>query len=309
MERLSAALGGPELWIKRDDQTGLATGGNKARKLELLLADALEARADVVLTRGAPQSNHCRQTAAAAARAGLECVLVLRGERLPRRQWTGNLLLDDLLGARFWWAGSEDPLLALEAAADRERANGRTPYVVPYGGSNATGAAAYALAFEEAWEQMIGVGVQPDRIIFASSSGGTQAGLVVGAKACGYEGEVLGISVDKTHGHLRQIVMDLLPATAALLELDLAFTSSDVAVDDRFLGGGYGVVTEAERAAIRLVAQSEGILLDPVYTGKAMAGLLALIDQREIEAEETVLFWHTGGIPALFARATDLLED
>jgi D-cysteine desulfhydrase family pyridoxal phosphate-dependent enzyme len=309
MERLSTALGGPELWIKRDDQTGLATGGNKVRKLELLVADALAARADVLLTVGAAQSNHCRQTAAAAARAGLGCVLVLRGDSPPRQQWTGNLLLDDLLGARFWWAGHQDPLVALEAAAEAERAKRRLPYVIPYGGSNAIGAAAYGLAFQEVWEQMSGAGIHFDRVVFASSSGGTQAGLVVGARACGYRGQVLGISVDKAGGHLRDTVMDLLPATAERLDLDLAFAPSDVAVDDRFLGGGYGVVTEAEREAIHLVAQCEGILLDPVYTGKAMAGLLALVRHGEVGAGERLLFWHTGGIPALFAAASSLLRD
>ncbi len=307
MQRLSTLLHGPELWIKRDDQTGLATGGNKARKLELLVADALATDANVLLTRGAAQSNHCRQTAAAAARAGLECVLVLRGDSPPRQQWTGNLFLDDLLGARIRWAGRQDQQSALEAAAEAERAEHRSPYVIPYGGSNAIGAAAYALAFQELWEQMSGTGIDFDVVVFASSSGGTQAGLIVGAKACGYRGRLLGISVDKTGGHLRDTVMELLPATADRLALNLAFTPSDVTVDDRFLGGGYGVVTEAEREAIRLVAQCEGILLDPVYTGKAMAGLLSLIRQGEFGVGKRLLFWHTGGIPALFASATSLL--
>jgi 1-aminocyclopropane-1-carboxylate deaminase/D-cysteine desulfhydrase-like pyridoxal-dependent ACC family enzyme len=237
------------------------------------------------------------------------CVLVLRGDSPPRQQWTGNLLLDDLLGARIWWAGNQDPFFALEAAAEAERANRHVPYIIPYGGSNAIGAAAYALAFQELWEQTSGAGIHFDRVVFATSSGGTQAGLVVGAKACGYRGQVLGVSVDKTGGHLRDTVMNLLPATAARLELDLAFVPSDVDVDDRFLGGGYGVVTEAERESIRLLAQHEGILLDPVYTGKAMAGLLAQVRQGEIGAGERVLFWHTGGIPALFASATSLLWD
>jgi 1-aminocyclopropane-1-carboxylate deaminase/D-cysteine desulfhydrase-like pyridoxal-dependent ACC family enzyme len=185
MDRLSKHLGGPEIWIKRDDQTGLATGGNKTRKLELLIADALAQDAAVVLTAGAAQSNHCRQTAAAAARAGLDCVLVLRGEAPPREQWSGNLLLDDLLGARFWWAGAEDGKDALEAATEAERAAGRKPYAIPVGGSNAVGAAAYAQAFEELWGQMVAQGIDFDRVLFASGSGGTQAGLVVGAKACG----------------------------------------------------------------------------------------------------------------------------
>jgi D-cysteine desulfhydrase family pyridoxal phosphate-dependent enzyme len=307
LDRLGAALGGPRLWIKRDDQTGLATGGNKTRKLELLVADAFAHQASTVLTVGAAQSNHCRQTAAAAARAGLDCVLVLRGDALPRKQWTGNLLLDDLLGARLWWAGEKDPLLALEDAAEAERATGRTPYVIPYGGSNAVGAAAYALAFQELWDQMALQERRFDRVVFASSSGGTQAGLVVGAKACGYTGQVLGISVDKTGGHLRQTVTALLGPTAARLDLDLALDAADVAIDDRYVGGGYGVLTAAEREAIHLLARNEGILLDPVYTGKAMAGLVDLIRRGEIGGDETVLFWHTGGTPALFAYAPDLL--
>jgi L-cysteate sulfo-lyase len=313
MDRLSKHLGGAEIWIKRDDQTGLATGGNKTRKLELLIADALAQDANVVLTAGAAQSNHCRQTAAAAARAGLDCVLVLRGKALPREQWSGNLLLDDLLGAQIWWAGADDVIDALEAAAQAERAAGRKPYAIPVGGSNAVGAAAYAQAFEELWGQMAaqGAGYDPvdfDRVLFASGSGGTQAGLVVGAKACGYEGQVLGISVSRTSEHLREKVCALLEPTAAGLGLDLAFGPEDVQVNDEYLGGGYGVLTDAEREAVRLVARNEGILLDPVYTGKAMAGLLGLVRRGEIGADERVLFWHTGGIPALFAYTGELLE-
>jgi L-cysteate sulfo-lyase len=314
MARLGAALSapgqqpGPALWIKRDDQTGLAAGGNKTRKLEILIADAQSRGADVVLTVGAIQSNHCRQTAAAAARAGLACVLVLGGSAPSREHWTGNLLLDDLLGARICWAGQDDPLSALEAAAASERAAGRKPYVIPYGGSNAVGASAYALAFAELWDQVQETGLHFDRLVFATSSGGTQAGLVVGARACGYRGQVLGISVDKTGGQLRQTVVDLLAPTAARLGLERAPGPDEVHIDDRFLGGGYAVLTGAEREAVRLAARSEGILLDPVYTGKAMAGLIELIRRGEIGASETVLFWHTGGMPALFAYADDLVQ-
>ena len=308
MNRLSAAIDGPELWIKRDDLTGLATGGNKTRKLELLLSDALNQGAGVVLTVGAPQSNHCRQTAAAAAKAGLDCVLVLRGHPPARERWTGNLLLDDLLGARFCWAGDQGPLDALQAAAAAERAAGRTPYVVPYGGSNPIGASAYALAFDELWNQMMALRLYFDRIVLASSSGGTQAGLVVGARACCYDGQVLGISVDKASGDLRRIVWDLLVPTAERLDLDLVFGEDEVQVDDGYLGKGYGILSAAEVDAIRLMAQTEGILLDPVYTGKAMAGLLDLIRRGEIGPNETVLFWHTGGIPALFAYGDGLLQ-
>ena len=313
MERFSAALGGPEIWIKRDDQTGLATGGNKTRKLELLIGEALHQGARVVLTVGAVQSNHCRQTAAAAARAGLGCVLALRGYAPPRDRWTGNLLLNDLLGARLWWAEESDPLDALADAAAAEGDAGRQPYVIPYGGSNPVGAAAYALAFEEFWQQTgEAAGGQRlcfDRVVFASSSGGTHAGLVVGAKASGYEGQVLGISVDKTGGHLRETVSALLAPTAECLGLEPSFGPEDVHVDDRFMGGGYAVLTAAEREAVRTVARSEGILLDPVYTGKAMAGLMGLIRRGEIGAGERVLFWHTGGSAALFAYAEGLLGD
>ncbi|RPI49804.1 MAG: D-cysteine desulfhydrase family protein [Chloroflexi bacterium] len=306
MERLSKALGGPEIWIKRDDQTGLATGGNKTRKLEFLIGEARTLEARVVLTVGAVQSNHCRQTAAAAARAGLDCVLVLRGDPPPPELWTGNLFLDELLGARLVWSGTEDPLLVLEQAAEAEEAAGRKPYVIPYGGSNATGAAAYALAFEELWDQMYVARLSFDRVLFATSSGGTQAGLVVGARACAFEGQVLGISVDKTGGQLGRTVLDLLAPTARWLGMDLHLGAADVHIEDRFLGAGYAVVTGAEREAVRLLARTEGILLDPVYTGKAMAGLIGLVRDGTIAAYERVLFWHTGGTPALFAYVDEL---
>jgi len=307
MSRLSTSLGGAEVWIKRDDLTGLATGGNKTRKLELLLCDALEQGADTVLTVGAAQSNHCRQTAAAAAHLGLDCVLVLRGRPLARSTWNGNLLLDDLLGAQIVWSGEADPVTALAKTADDQRKAGRHPYVIPYGGSNALGAAAYAQAFQELWEQMEETGLAFDRILFASSSGGTQAGLVVGAKKCAYAGQVVGISVDKPAGRLAEIVSLLLDRVAEQLGLSARFSARDVQVDDRYLGGGYGVVTAAEIEAIRLVARCEGILLDPVYTGKAMVGLLDQVRRGEIGRKETVLFWHTGGLPALFANAGSLL--
>ena len=307
LDRLSQALAGPEIWIKRDDQTGLAGGGNKTRKLELLMAEALAQAAGLVLTVGAVQSNHCRQTAAAAARAGLECLLVLRGLAPDREQWTGNLLLDDLLGARIRWAGDADPLVVQQEAASAERAAGRAPYVIPYGGSNALGAAAYALAFGELSAQAEALGVHFDRVVFATSSGGTQAGLIVGAKACGYQGQVLGISVDKTGGQLGETVSALLDPTASTLGLDLSFEPSDLQIDDGYLGAGYAVLTASEREAVQLVARTEGILLDPVYTGKAMAGLLDLVRRGEIESHERVLFWHTGGTPALFAYARELV--
>jgi D-cysteine desulfhydrase len=306
MPRLTHALGGAEIWIKRDDQTGLATGGNKTRKLEYLIADALAKGAELVLTVGAAQSNHCRQTAAAAARAGLGCVVVLGSEPLPSERWTGNLLLDNLLGARIVWAGDEEPMAVMEATAEAERAAGRKTYTIPYGGSNAIGASAYALAFQEMMDQVAAKGLAPfDRVVFASSSGGTQAGLVIGAQSSGYQGQVLGISVHRSNEHLCEIVSALLHPTSAYLGLEPA--PGKVHVDDGYVGPGYGIMTDAVRDAVREVAELEGILLDPVYAGKAMSGLLDLVRRGEIGAEEKVLFWHTGGTPALFAYASDLL--
>jgi len=307
LDRLSAALGGPRLWIKRDDQTGLAGGGNKTRKLELLIADALARRADLVLTVGAVQSNHCRQTAAAAARAGLACLLVLRGAAPPREQWTGNLLLDELLGARLVWAGDRDRESVMEEAAQEVRAAGRRPYLIPLGGSNVVGAAAYALAFAELQGQMQERGVAFDRIVFASSSGGTQAGLVAGATACGYNGQLLAISIDQSSADLSDLVSPLAAEVCRHLQIAGSPPSRLVAVDDGYLGGGYAIMGDPEREAIRLLARTEGILLDPVYTGRAMAGLLDQIRRHAIGSCETVLFWHTGGVPALFAYTQDLL--
>jgi len=305
LERLCRGLGGPRILVKRDDLTGLATGGNKARKLELLIADALAQEATTVITAGAPQSNHARQTAAAAARYGLQCVLVLGPLAPPVIQ--GNLLLDKLLGARVRWAGDLDRFAVMEQVAAEERAAGRKPYIIPYGGSNAIGASAYALAVEELIGQVTLQGLHLDRLVFASSSGGTQAGIIAGAQALGFAGHILGISVDKPAPILQRVILDLLQLTAANLNLRLRLSPEDIQVNDSYLGGGYGVLGDAEREAIRLVARTEGLLLDPVYTGRAMAGLIDLIRKGEITRQETVLFWHTGGTPALFAYADQLL--
>jgi D-cysteine desulfhydrase len=294
----------PRLLVKRDDQTGLATGGNKTRKLETLLADALDQGAEVILTVGAPQSNHCRQTAAAAARCGLSCVLVLGGSA-PMLAG-GNLLLDQLLGAEIVWAGSRDRLVVLEETSEARRTAGQRPYLVPYGGSNALGAAAYAVAMEELTEQLAASSQQVDHVVFASSSGGTQAGLVVGARALGFEGSIQGISVDRQAVEFCRALAILANETGQLLSLPSRFEPEDFVVHDAYLGAGYGIVGEAERGAIRLMAATEGLLVDPVYTARALAGLIDLIGQGRFHREETVLFWHTGGLPALFAYA-DLL--
>ena len=298
LPRLTAQLGGPELWIKRDDQTGLATGGNKARKLEFLVADALAQGADTLITAGAAQSNHARQTAAAAAKFGLARVLVLRGEEPP--QVLGNLLLDRLLGAEVRWAGDLPLPEAMAQVAEELRAAGRCPYVVPYGGSNAVGASGYVAAMEELLAQCAERDLCFDHLVFATSSGGTQAGLMVGARALGYEGRILGISVGPRAESLTHTLAGLATATADRIGLGLTYVPEDFAVNDDYLGGGYGVVGELEREAIRTMARAEGVLLDPVYTGRAFGGLLDLIRRGVFGPGERVLFWHTGGTAGLF---------
>ena len=268
LPRLSALLGGARLLIKRDDQTGLALGGNKTRKLEFLVAEAQADGARTLVTAGAVQSNHCRQTAAAAARFGMDCILVLAGEQPGEA--SGNLLLDRLLGAEIVWAKRAEREQALKQIFQLAWDGGRRPYLVPYGGSSPTGAAAYAFAMQELVEQ----DTRADWIVFASSSGGTQAGLALGARLFGYDGQVLGISVDQPAAGLKENVARLANATADLLAEPVRFQPDDILVNDDYLGGGYGVLGEVEREAVSLFATQEGVLLDPVYTGRAAAGLM-----------------------------------
>lgn len=300
LPRLSRALG-RSIWIKRDDLTGLALGGNKTRKLELLCADALKHKADTLITGGAPQSNHCRQTAAAAAKLGLRCLLVLSGP--PQPPDTGNLLIDSLVGAELVWADGKPRDQAMQETVDRERSEGRNPYLIPYGGSNPLGAAAYALAILELKNQ----NVQPDWIIFASSSSGTQTGMILGARLFQLPARIYGISVDLEARLLREKISALLAETVCTFGGTESFSSESILIDDRFLGGGYGKVGTLEREAIHLFAREEGILLDPVYTARAAGGMLEMIRRNEIPPTEKVLFWHTGGIPALWAYAKEIL--
>lgn len=307
LPRLGQALGLPRLYVKRDDQTGLALGGNKTRKLEFLVAEAQAQGADTLLTAGAVQSNHCRQTAAAAARFGFHCVLVLTGN--PPDRPSANLLLDELFGAHIVWAGGREHRERILAETfERLRAEGKQPYLVPYGGSNPTGALGYVFAMEELMQQAPCDGQPPDWIVFASSSGGTQAGLVLGAHLFGYRGRLLGISVDEARANLQERVASLATETSTRFGERVAFSPAAILVNDNYCKVGYGVLTEAERQAIRLFTRLEGLLLDPVYTGRAAAGLIDLARQGFFRPEESVLFWHTGGQPALFADAyRDLL--
>lgn len=301
LPRLSSELGGPEIWVKRDDQTGLAFGGNKTRKLEFLLAEARANGAELLITRGAQQSNHCRQTAAAAARFGLACTLVLGGHAPEER--TGNLLLDELVGAEVVWSEDKDPEAVLKSAFQEAWDAGRRPYLIPYGGSNPVGAAAYAYALREFLEQDLEV----TRIVFPTSSGGTQAGLIAGAQIFGFEGQVLGISVDPTAEELVPQVHGLALETGARLGREIDISPDQIHVDDSYLGEGYAVLGDLEREAVRLFAKLEGLLLDPVYTGRAAGAMLGLIRKGVIESGERILFWHTGGTPALFAYASELV--
>jgi D-cysteine desulfhydrase family pyridoxal phosphate-dependent enzyme len=296
LPRLSEALGGPRLMVKRDDQTGLAFGGNKTRKLEFLVAEAREQAAKTLITGGALQSNHCRQTAAAAARFGFKCILVLTGDK--PEQASANLMLDQLFGAQIVYvADRKDRDRILQETFDRATKEGKKPYLVPYGGSNSTGALGYAFAMKELINQNVGA----DWVVFATSSGGTHAGLLLGQRIFGFNGRTLGISVDESEEWLKKEVSKLASATSAKLGERIEFTAADVLVNADYCDAGYGVVTECEREAIQLFARHEGLLLDPVYTGRAAAGMIDLIRKRFFKTTDTVLFLHTGGLPALLA--------
>lgn len=296
--RLRAALGGgPRLLIKRDDTIGFAFGGNKVRKLRLVAADAVRHQADTLITSGGVQSNHARVTAAAAAKLGLHCVLVANGE--PPARPTANALLARLLGAEVRYVPSREARAAAVAdAADELRRAGRRPYVIPVGASTPLGAAAFVQATEELFEQID----PPDVIVHATSSGGTQAGLVAGCLLAGVKTRVLGISADESSPSLGRDVRRIIDGLPALLGIDRTrLEAPAIEVDDRYVGGGYGIPTDASREAIELVARTEAIFLDPTYTAKAVAGLIGAVRRGDFRTEDTVLFWHTGGQVALFA--------
>jgi len=303
MPRLSEALGGPRLFVKRDDCTGLAGGGNKTRKLEFLLGAALEAGADTLVTQGAVQSNHVRQTAAAAARFGLKCEVILE-ERVPTNALdytaSGNVLLDRLLGAKLRNvpAGS-DMNAALETVAEEVRAAGGKPYVIPGGGSNPIGALGYVDCAIELVAQANAQGLVIDRIVTATGSAGTHAGLVAGLALIGADIPVLGIGVRAPKDTQEANVHKLAVQTAALLGHEERVAREMTVADCDYVGAGYGLVDEAVIDGLKLVARTEALLLDPVYTGKAMKGLIALSRAGAFK-DETVVFLHTGGAQGLF---------
>ena len=306
LPRLTERLDGPELWIKRDDQTGVATGGNKVRKLQFLLADAVRAQSDVILTAGAVQSNHVRQTAALAAQLGLSCSLILKGSH-PPHTIQGNYLLDQILGAEVRWSGEKSLTEILNEEADILRAQGHKPYIVPFGGSNALGVCGYVSGMAELYQQARSQDVNFDAIVLASGTGGTQAGLLLGARALGYSCRILGISIFEKAALLSEDIAQLVAGGANLLHLDITCTAEAVEVIDAYLGAGYGVVGDLEREAIALAGRTEGLLVGPVYTGRALGGVIDMIRKSKLSKGQRVLFWHTGGIPALFAYGKELL--
>lgn len=301
MERLSAELG-IDLWFKRDDLTGASLSGNKVRKLELLLGDAVAAGADTVLTCGGIQSNHARATAIAAAQLGLQSVLILRGT--PPDRLEGNLLLDRLVGARIRWVTPEqyrerDAVFAEEVA--KLRADGRRPYVIPEGGSNALGALGYARAWDELETQAAVTGVRFDSVVCAVGSGGTLAGLLAGARLRNFTGRVVGVNVCDDAPTFERIVGDLLDELGD--RWGIPATGPAVELLDGFVGRGYALSTPEELALLRHVATLEGQILDPVYTGKALFGLVSTLRQSRAAFGERVAFLHSGGIFGLFPKA------
>jgi D-cysteine desulfhydrase family pyridoxal phosphate-dependent enzyme len=294
LERLTKYFNGPKIFVKRDDQTGLAFGGNKVRKLEFLVAEAMAQGAKTLITAGAVQSNHCRQTAAVAARFGIGCILVLAGEKT--KHISGNLMLDQLLGARIVWTTHSELDSILNKIFNETQKAGHRPYLIPFGGSNPVGVAGYVFAMSELREQSF----QPDWIIVPSGSGGTQAGMVVGSKMFGFKGKILGISVIEQKNTFQAKVKNLAQASADILGEHIQISLEDILINSDYLGEGYGIMGAPEQDAIRLFAKQEGLILDPVYTGRAAAGMIDLLRLGYFSRDEQILFWHTGGSPALF---------
>jgi len=289
--------GGPQLFIKRDDAIPFGFGGNKVRKLALVAARAVADGADTLITAGGVQSNHARATAAAAAKLGLRAVLVANGE--PGLRLTANALLDDLLGAEVVYVPTRDERTPrMRELSEQLQAEGRRPYVIPIGASTPVGAMAFALAMAELVDQM----PAPDVIVHATSSGGTQAGLVAGCRLLGLQTRVIGISADDSAASLESQIEAIIRGIAGHFRLEAQLAGGTaIEVDDGFVGGGYGIPSDESREALQLAARTEALFLDPTYTAKAMAGLIAYVRQQKFTADQSVLFWHTGGQAGLFA--------
>ncbi len=305
LENLTKELGGPTLYIKRDDCTGLATGGNKTRKLEFLIGQALQQGVDTIITQGAVQSNHARQTAAAAAKFGLKCKILLE-RRVPNvaldYEQTGNVLLDRLFGAEIeWWPAGEDMNDIGRDVTEKVRQEGGVSYFIPGGGSNQVGALGYVNCAIEILQQANEQGLRIDYIVNATGSGGTQAGLVVGLKGCNSGIKVYGVSVRQPREKQEEIVHDLAVETAAYVGIKGEISRESVVANSDYVGPGYGQPTPEMVEAVYLLARTEGILLDPVYSGKGMAGLIGEIRKGTFSKDDNIVFVHTGGSAALFA--------
>jgi D-cysteine desulfhydrase family pyridoxal phosphate-dependent enzyme len=311
--RLREALGGelrcPRILLKRDDLTDLALGGNKARKLEFIVGDALHRGFTALVTTGAVQSNHARMTAAAASIAGLRCALVLAAD-VAEPDVQGNLLLDRLLGAdiHFWQAGDDDDADSREQAAvdgvmDALREAGESPLFVPVGGSTPVGTLGYVQATRELTDQLAGFDPPPTRLYYASGSRGTQAGLVLGARLFGAPWQCIGIAVSGGEAIKRERATAIANEAALLLDCDISVEADQCHTEQHYFGTGYAVPTPAGMEALALLARTEGVLLDPVYTAKAMAGMIDHISSGAIDPRETILFLHTGGSPGMFGHA------
>ncbi len=302
LKNLTQKLNGPSLYIKRDDLTDLALGGNKTRKLEYLIGDAKQKRANTLITAGGIQSNHCRLTAAAACKTGLDCELVLAGSKAEKPN--GNLLLDEIFGAKINWCERDQREATMNLVVERLQQEGKRPYMIPVGGSNEVGTVGYVAAMKELKEQIDAMNLTIDTIVVASSSGGTHAGLQLGAKLFGFDGTILGLSIDQVKigvDSFLPVLAKIANATAERLESDIVFREDSFQLICDYLGDGYAIPGEMEREAIQLLSRLEGILLGPVYTARAMGGLIDLIRQGYFESNHNILFWHTGGVPELFA--------
>jgi L-cysteate sulfo-lyase len=313
MPRLSKHLGGPNIFVKRDDCTGLGTGGNKTRKLEFLMADALQKNATVVITQGAVQSNHARQTAAAACKIGLKCELIFEkrvDEPSEPYLQSGNVLLDRIFGAaiREVEKGS-DMAAALDTVAAEMRDKGETPYVIPGGGSNRIGALGYVDCAYEFMAQANRTGLVIDHVIHATGSAGTQAGLLAGLKACHSGIPLLGIGVNAPRDVQEERVFQLAIETAEYIGAPGCVERNDVVANCDYIGAGYGVPTESMNEAVLLLARLEGLLFDPVYSGKALAGMIDLIRKGSFGRKNNLLFVHTGGSAGLFGYRDRLKVD
>ena len=308
--RLSEKYPGFNIYLKRDDNTGLASGGNKTRKLEYLIQEALNQNCDTVITAGAQQSNHCRQTAAACAATGLVCHLMLGGTK-PEKQ-DGNLLLSYLLGANIHFSGENRKGEDISLLKTELESKGKRVYTIPYGGSNLTGALGFVNAVRELVQQMTTLDLKIDYIFFASSSGGTQAGLTLGKELFGLNSELMPITIDKSETQglsIEQVILNILVEGKKILGINREYNLDDIKLIKDYDSPGYGVITHNEISALRELATTEGILLDPVYTARAFYGMLDYLKKERIPSGSTVLFWHTGGLPANFHYADQLMQN